>query len=95
MGGVYLSNVSADRANANLWPAVAAFLESGQVDLRLPNPILFSPVFAVEDGSLNGASGAGWQVWELPAAAGEYEAQMIVSDGDVRVGTVITVPVVE
>ena len=95
LGGVYLSNVSADRANANLWPAVAAFLESGQVDLRLPNPILFSPVFAVEDGSLSGASGAGWQVWELPAAAGEYEAQMIISDGDVRVGTVITVPVVE
>ena len=95
LGGVYLSNVSADRANANLWPAVSAFLESGRVDLRLPNPILFSPVFAVEAGMLSGASGAGWQVWELPPEAGEYEAQLVVSDGDVRVGTVIVVPVVE
>ena len=93
LGGVYLSNVSADRANANLWPAVAAFLESGHVDLRLPNPILFSPVFEVEAGSLSGANGAGWQVWELPAVGGDYEAQLIVSDGDVRVGTAITVPI--
>ena len=95
LGGVYLSNVSADRANANLWPAVSAFLETGQVDLRLPNPILFSPVFAVQAGTLSGASGTGWQVWELPPEAGDYEAQLVVSDGDVRVGTVITVPVVE
>ena len=95
LGGVYLSNVSANRANANLWPAVAAFLETGQVDLRLPNPILFAPVFSVQAGALSGASGAGWQVWELPPEAGEYEAQLVVSDGDVRVGTVITVPVVE
>ena len=95
LGGVYLSNVSADRANANLWPAVSAFLETGQVDLRLPNPILFSPVFAVQAGALSGASGTGWQVWELPPEAGDYEAQLVVSDGDVRVGTVITVPVVE
>ena len=95
LGGVYLSNVSADRANANLWPAVSAFLETGQVDLRLPNPILFSPVFTVQAGTLSGASGTGWQVWELPPEGGEYEAQLVVSDGDVRVGTVITVPVVE
>ena len=95
LGGVYLSNVSADRANANLWPAVAAFLETGQVDLRLPNPILFSPVFSVQAGALTGTSGAGWQVWELPPEAGDYEAQLVVSDGDVRVGTVLVVPVVE
>lgn len=95
LGGVYLSNVSADRANANLWPAVAAFLETGEVDLRLPNPILFSPVFIVEAGALSGASGSGWQVWELPPAPGDYEAQLVISDGDVRVGTAIVVPVVE
>ncbi len=95
LGGVYLSNVSADRANANLWPAVAAFLETGEVDLRLPNPILFAPVFSVAAGALSGASGAGWQVWELPPEPGDYEAQLIISDGDVRVGTAIVVPVVE
>ncbi len=93
LGGVYLSNASADPANANLWPALAAFFESGRADLRLPNPILFTPVFEVEAGTLSGASGTGWQLWELPRAAGNYEARLIVSDGDVRVGHAINVPV--
>ena len=93
LGGVYLSNASADPGNANLWPALAAFFESGRADLRLPNPILFAPVFSVEAGTLSGASGTGWQLWELPGSPGAYEAQLVVSDGDVRVGHVITVPV--
>ncbi len=93
LGGVYVSNVSADAGNANLWPAIAAFFESGIPDLRRPNSILFDPVFSVEAGELSGSSGNGWQFWDLPAIAGDYRAQLIVSDGDVRVGHVITVPV--
>ena len=93
LGGVYISNASADPANASLWPAVAAFFESGLPDLRLPNSILFDPVFSVEAGELSGNSGSGWQFWDLPPEAGDYHAQLVVSDGDVRVGHVITVPV--
>ena len=93
LGGVYISNASANPANANLWPAVAAFFESGIPDLRLPNAILFDPVFSVEGGQLSGSSGSGWQFWDLPAETGDYRAQLVVSDGDVRVGHVITVPV--
>ncbi len=93
LGGVYFSNASADPANANLWPAVAAFFESGRPDLRLPNTILFDPVFSVEAGELSGASGNGWQFWDLPPVAGDYRAQLVISDGDVRVGNVITVPI--
>ena len=93
LGGVYISNASADPANAELWPAVAAFFESGQPDLRLPNEILFDPVFSVEAGELSGASGSGWQFWDLPSIGGDYRAQLVISDGDVRVGNVITVPV--
>ena len=93
LGGVYISNASADQANANLWPAIAAFFESGIPDLRLPNAILFDPVFSVEAGDLSGNSGNGWQFWDLPSDAGDYRAQLVVSDGDVRVGNVITVPV--
>ena len=93
LGGVYISNASADPANANLWPAIAAFFESGVPDLRLPNAILFDPIFSVEAGETSGASGNGWQFWDLPAEAGDYRAQLVVSDGDVRVGHVITVPV--
>lgn len=93
LGGVYISNASADPGNANLWPAVAAFFESGVPDLRLPNDILFDPVFSVEAGELSGTSGSGWQFWDLPPIPGDYRAQLVVSDGDVRVGHVITVPV--
>ena len=94
LGGVYLSNATADRAHANLWPAVSAFFESGRPDLRLPNSALFRPEFSVSGGSLSGAPGTGWQLWELPGEAGDYEAQLVIGDGDVRVGHVITVPVV-
>ncbi len=93
LGGIYISNASADPGNANLWPAVAAFFESGLPDLRLPNAILFDPIFSVEAGQLSGASGGGWQFWDLPPESGDYRAQLVVSDGDVRVGHVITVPV--
>ena len=93
LGGVYIGNASANPANANLWPAIAAFFESGIPDLRLPNAILFDPIFSVEAGDLSGSSGSGWQFWDLPAESGDYRAQLVVSDGDVRVGHVITVPV--
>ena len=93
LGGVYIGNASADPANANLWPAIAAFFESGIPSLRLPNAILFDPIFSVEGGELTGNSGSGWQFWDLPTTAGDYRAQLVVSDGDVRVGHVITVPV--
>jgi hypothetical protein len=94
LGGVYVSNAAdAEGANANLWPAIAAFFESGVPDLRLPNAILFGPIFSVEAGALSGTSGSGWQFWDLPSEPGDYRAQLVVSDGDVRVGYVITVPV--
>ena len=93
LGGVYISNASAKESNANLWPAIAAFFESGIPDLRLPNAILFDPIFSVEAGELSGNSGSGWQFWDFPSEPGDYRAQLVVSDGDVRVGHVITVPV--
>ena len=94
LGGVYVSNAAdADGANANLWPAIAAFFESGIPDLRLPNAIMFDPIFSVEAGELSGNSGSGWQFWDLPSEPGDYRAQLVISDGDVRVGHVITVPV--
>lgn len=98
LGGVYVGNAGAGKgeeqgANANLWPAIAAFFESGIPDLRLPNSIMFDPIFAVEAGQLSGNSNNGWQFWDLPPDAGDYRAQLVVSDGDVRVGHVITVPV--
>ena len=92
-GGIHLGNISADPSNAFLWPAVEAFFRLGSPDLRHPNPALFIPVFSVESGILSGSSAAGRQAWQLPPRAGEYEARVVVGDGDVRVGHVIAVEV--
>ena len=93
LGGVHLGSISSDPAAAFLWPAVAAFFQRGSPDLRHPNPALFTPVFSVESGILTGSASAGRQVWQLPRAPGSYEARIVVSDGDVRVGRIITVDV--
>ena len=93
LGGIYVGNASADPGNANLWPAIAAFFEAGSPDLRLPNAILFDPVFNVESGELSGNSSSGWQFWDLPETPGSYRVRLVVSDGDVRVGHEISVPV--
>ena len=93
LGGVYLGDISTDPASASLWQPVAAFFEQGRPDLRLPNPLLYEPVFSVESGELTGAGGTGVQIWRLPRRSGSYEARVIVSDGDARVGRVITVAV--
>ena len=93
LGGVHLGSISSDPATAFLWPAVSAFFQRGSPDLRHPNPGLFTPVFSVESGILTGSASAGRQVWQLPRAPGSYEARIVVSDGDVRVGRIITVDV--
>ncbi len=92
-GGIHLGNISADPSNAFLWPAVEAFFRLGSPDLRYPNPALFIPIFDVEAGILSGSAAAGRQAWQLPPRAGEYEARVVVGDGDVRVGHVIAVEV--
>lgn len=93
LGGVHLGSISSDPATAFLWPAVAAFFQRGSPDLRHPNPALFTPVFSVESGILTGSASAGRQVWQLPRAPGSYEARVVVSDGDVRVGRIIAIDV--
>lgn len=95
LGGVYLGDISTDPAVASLWRPVAAFFEQGRPDLRLPNPLLYPPAFSVDAGSLSGSNNTGVQIWRLPQRPGSYDARVIVSDGDVRVGRVITVAVAD
>ena len=93
LGGLALTDVSADPGQANLWPVINGFLETGSSQLLVPNPELLVPSWEVSGGELTGSGNAGWVVWSTPTLPGPYEAQLIVSDGDVRVGNAIRVTV--
>ena len=49
------------------------------------------PIWEVEAGDLTGSGVAGWVVWNTPTVPGDYATRLIVSDGDVRVGSQIDV----
>ena len=94
LGGLALADVSANPAHPDLWPVINSFMESGSVRLVRPNPALLNPVWDVgEDGELSGSGSAGWVVWATPTIPGTYEARLVVSDGDVRVGHALEVTV--
>ena len=91
LGGLALDNVSADPGQADLWAVINSFLESGAIRLVLPSPELLIPIWEVDAGDLSGSGGAGWVVWTTPTSPGSYEVRLVVSDGDVRVGTALDV----
>ena len=91
LGGIAISDVSAGAGQANIWPVITQFLEAGAVNLVRPNEELLIPLWEVEGGDLTGSGTAGWVVWNTPTVPGDYETRLIVSDGDVRVGSQIDV----
>ncbi len=91
LGGIAIADVSAAEAHADIWPVITQFLEAGSVSLFRPNEELLIPFWEVEEGDLTGSGSAGWVVWDTPTIPGDYEARLIVSDGDVRVGTALDI----
>ena len=93
LGGLAIEDVSATDGAAGVWEPVIEFLEQGTVSPTLPNDQLFVPIWEVDAGELSGSGREGWVVWESPAIPGQYEARLILSDGDVRVGRALAVTV--
>ncbi|MCY3886504.1 MAG: glycosyl hydrolase family 18 protein [Chloroflexi bacterium] len=93
LGGLAIEDVSATDGAASVWEPVIEFLEQGTVSPTLPNDQLFVPIWEVDAGELSGSGREGWVVWESPAIPGQYEARLILSDGDVRVGRALAVTV--
>lgn len=91
--GVVIENVSRDTADANIWPAVQRYAQTGEVELVKPNGGLLQPRWTVSAGALD-SDGVGASVsWHAPAESGTYTLTLIVSDGVVRVGQELQVPV--
>ena len=93
LGGLALEDISATEGAADIWTPLTEFLEQGEVGLTLPNDQLFLAIWQTDAGELTGSGSAGWIVWESPTIPGQYEARLILSDGDVRVGRALAVTV--
>lgn len=91
--GVAVEDVSLATEASNIWPVVAQYAQSGEVQLVTPNGTLLQPAWSASAGTLSSEQGA--QVsWQAPADPGTYTVTLIVSDGIVRVGQELSVPVV-
>lgn len=92
LGGVSVSDASAQRDVANIWPAVNQLVDSGTVSLVRPNGDSLVPRWEAPDGGqLDAAAGAS-VVWRADES-GTYKLRLLVSDGDRRFGREISVDV--
>jgi hypothetical protein len=83
MGGVAISDISANSSAAAIWEPVRTFGESGNISLVAPNSTLLRPTWQVQAGSSQ-AEAKGNVVWTAPAQPGAYDVSLIVSDGVIR-----------
>lgn len=91
LGGVVISDVSS--AAADVWTPVQQLSDAGAVTLSRPNGELLTPAWTANAGSLAPQTGD-TVTWTAPAAAGAYTVTLIVSDGVVRAGQVLSLDVV-
>jgi hypothetical protein len=92
LGGVAMEDVSSAAGEANIWPAIQEYAETGSVTLVRPNGELLAPQWSASGGSLDTEVGSTVQ-WQTPDEPGLYEVTLIVSDGVVRVGQRLVVEV--
>lgn len=92
LGGVAVEDVSLDYDDANIWPALVSYAQTGEAELVKPNGELLQPRWTASAGVLEGEEGP-LVTWLAPDDAGTYTLTLIVSDGVMRVGQQLLVPV--
>lgn len=93
LGGVAIEDVSLAAGEANIWPVIQEYTETGSVILVRPNGDLLTPRWSASGGTLDTEVGSAVQ-WHTPEEPGLYEVTLIVSDGVVRMGQRLIVEVV-
>lgn len=83
LGGVSVSDGSAQSDVANVWPTLQEFLSSATVTLRRPNDSTLLPTWQAPDGGDLGAGAGTTATWIAPDA-GQYNVLLVVSDGERR-----------
>ena len=94
LGGVAVSDASAESDVANVWGRVNELVITSTVSLRRPSETMLVPVWQAPDGGDLGA-GAGTSAMWIAPSAGTYVIVLVVSDGDRRFGQEIFVVVNE
>ena len=94
LGGIAVSDASAESDAANVWGRVNELVITSTVSLRRPSDTMLLPIWQAPDGGDLGA-GAGTSATWIAPSAGTYAIVLVVSDGDRRFGREIFVVVNE
>ena len=93
LGGVSINDVSVEGGGADVWTPIQQAADTGNLTLSKPNGELMTPAWSAADGTVAPQTGDG-TTWTAPAKAGTYAVTLIVSDGIVRAGQLVTLDVV-
>jgi uncharacterized repeat protein (TIGR01451 family) len=85
LGGIAVSDGSAQSDVANIWPSVSELASAATVSLQRPNDATFLPTWQAPEGGELGAGAGTTATWVAPAA-GQYNLVLVVSDGERRFG---------
>ncbi len=92
LGGLAVTDASAQSDVANIWPTVNELLSSATISLLRPNESTLLPAWQAPDGGDVGA-GAGTTATWIPRKIGPHNLILIVSDGQRRFGRKLVVEV--
>ena len=93
LGGVSINDVSTQGGGADVWTPVQQVSDTGNLTLSRPNGELLTPAWSTGDGTIAPQTGDA-ATWTAPAKAGTYTVTLIVSDGVVRSGQLVSLDVV-
>jgi hypothetical protein len=85
LGGLAVSDASAESDIANVWPAINEFMRSATLTLARPNETSLLPVWQAPDGGDFGAGAGTTATWIAPKE-GPHNILLVVSDGERRFG---------
>jgi hypothetical protein len=91
LGGLALSDASAQSDVANIWPTVKELLSSATVSLLRPNETALLPGWRASAGDIG--AGAGTTATWIPKTQGPHDLILVVSDGQTRFGRKLVVEV--
>jgi hypothetical protein len=92
LGGIAINDVSTQGGGADVWTPVQQLSDTGSLTLSRPNGELLTPAWSTGDGSIAPQTGDA-VTWTAPAAEGTYTVTLIVSDGVVRSGQLVSLDV--
>ncbi|MEX0682931.1 MAG: glycosyl hydrolase family 18 protein [Dehalococcoidia bacterium] len=95
LGGVAVSDGSAESDVANVWGRVNELVVTSTVSLRRPADTMLLPIWQAPEGGDLGAGAGTSATWVAPNSSGTFHVVLAVSDGDRRFGQQVAIQVQE